>query len=141
MALVEDLHGPRQLSVAGTLNNLAAVQQFRGRPKQAEAMYRRALDIAVEHLGERHPKVGFTLNNLAALLANRRPVDAATLYRRALAIFRRALGPAHPNVGVCLENYAAVLRRLGLQDQAAAAATRAVRILARVEAVNGEAVG
>ena len=141
LAIVESVYGPTHLAVAVNLNNLAAVQQARGCIREAEAMYRRALDITVRHLGDQHPKVGFSLNNLATLLAADRPVDAAPLYRRALTIFRHALGGTHPNIGVCLENYAAVLRTLGRRREADRAARRAASILARVEAVNDEAVG
>jgi tetratricopeptide (TPR) repeat protein len=141
LTIVERAHGPTHLAVAVNLNNLAAVQQARGRIAKAEQMYRRALDINVEHLGSQHPKVGFNLNNLATLVAVDRPAGAVSLYRRAMTIFTHALGPTHPNVGVCLENFAAVLRRLGRRQEADQAARRAARILARVEAVNDEAVG
>jgi tetratricopeptide (TPR) repeat protein len=141
LAIVERAYGPSHLDVAVTLNNLAAVRHARGDSPDAERMYRRALSIETAGLGARHPKVGFSLNNLAVLLQSDRPEEAASLFRRALAIFRKALGPHHPNVAVCLENYASVLRRLGQRPAATSAARQAERILARVEAVNDEAVG
>jgi tetratricopeptide (TPR) repeat protein len=141
LAIVERAHGPTHLSVAVNLNNLAAVRQALGRATEAEAMYRRALDISIAHLGDRHVQIGFSLNNLASLIAVDRPAEAAPLYRRAMTTFRRALGARHPNFGICLENYADVLRRLGQRKEAGRFSLRAERILARIEAVNDEAVG
>jgi tetratricopeptide (TPR) repeat protein len=141
LTIVERAHGPDHHLVAVNLNNLGAICQARGRTTEAEQLYRRALRIDTSCLGAGHPKVGFATNNLAVLLRDDRPVEAATLFRRALAIFRRTLGPHHPNVGVCLENYGSVLRRLGRRTEANAQAQRAARILARVDAVNDEAVG
>ena len=141
LAIVERAYGPDHHLVAVNLNNLGALYQATGRTKDAEPMYRRALSIDTAGLGANHPKVGFAVNNLAVLLRADRPAEAAALFRRALTIFRRTLGPTHPNVGVCLENYASVLRILGRRSEADACARRAERILARVEAVNDEAVG
>jgi tetratricopeptide (TPR) repeat protein len=140
LAIVERELGPDDHAVAVNLNNLAAVYQARGRVKQSEQMYRRALDIDSACLGPNHPKVGFAVNNLAVLLKDDRPGEALALFRRALAIFRRKLGPTHPNVGVCLENYGDILHRLGRRKEGKACAERANRILARVDAVNDEAV-
>jgi hypothetical protein len=58
-----------------------------------------------------------------------------------LALFRRTLGPTHPNVGIVLENYGSILKRLGRPRDASACARRAEAILARVDAVNADAVG
>jgi hypothetical protein len=104
-------------------------------------MYRRAIEIDTACLGADHPKIGFSVNNLAVLLKDHRPEEAAALFRRALAIFRRTLGPSRPSVGICLENYGDVLIRLGRRREGRACAKRAGQILARVEAVNEEAVG
>jgi tetratricopeptide (TPR) repeat protein len=141
LAIVERVYGPESHAVAVNLNNLAAVRHARGAVKDAERMYRRAIEIETTALGAHHPKAGFSINNLAVLLKSKAPAEAASLFRRALDIFARALGTTHPNVGVCLENYASVLRSLGRRDEATRAASRAARILARVEAVNDEAVG
>ena len=141
LAIVERCYGPTHHQVAVNLNNLAAVRHARGDAAEAEQMYRRAISIETARLGPRHPKVGFTLNNLAVLLKSRHPEESASLFRRALAIFRRSLGRNHPNVAICLENYASVLRTIGRRKEANTLARRAESILARIEAVNDEAVG
>ncbi len=141
LTIVERAYGPEDHLVAVNLNNLAAIYQSRGRLEEAEAMYRRALRIDTACLGAGHPKVGFATNNLAVLLSADSPEESAVLFRRALAIFRRALGRNHPNVAVCLENYSAVLRALGRRREATALARRAAQILAKVDAVNDDAVG
>ena len=127
--------------MAVALNNLAAVQQARGRPKQAEALYRRALASEIACLGADHPKTAFCANNLASLLKTRgRAKEAADLFRQALHVFTTTLGPDHPNVAICLENYADTLRKLRRWREARACAKRAARILGKVEAVNDDAV-
>lgn len=141
LAIVEREHGAESHAVAVNLNNLAAVRHARGATKDAERMYRRAIQIETQVLGAGHPKVGFSINNLAVLLKSKHPEEAASLFRRALDIFRRTLGPQHPNVGVCLENYSSVLRSTGRRKEATLAARRAAEILAKVDAVNDEAVG
>jgi tetratricopeptide (TPR) repeat protein len=141
LAIVERAHGAESHAVAVNLNNLAAVRHARGATRDAERLYRRAIEIETKALGPRHPKVGFSINNLAVLLKSTQPEEAASLFRQALDIFRSALGASHPNVGVCLENYSSVLRSIGRRKEATLAARRAARILAKVEAVNDEAVG
>jgi tetratricopeptide (TPR) repeat protein len=141
IVILEREYGSASHDVAVALNNLAAVQQARGRPKQAESLYRRALAIETATLGAGHPKTAFCANNLASLLAARGNArEAADLFRRALDVFAATLGADHPNVAICLENYAGALRRLRRRREAAARARRAARILAGLEAVNDEAV-
>jgi len=141
IAILEREYGADSHDVAVALNNLAAVQQARGRPKQAETLYRRALAIETANLGDDHPKTAFCANNLASLLKTRgRAKEAAALFRKALDVFTTTLGADHPNVAICLENYADALRTLRRWREAHACAKRAARILAKVEAVNDEAV-
>ena len=64
---------------------------------EAEAMFRRALEIDEAAFGPDHPKVAIRLNNLASLLqATNRLEEAEPMFRRALAIFEQSLGPDHP---------------------------------------------
>jgi tetratricopeptide (TPR) repeat protein len=142
IAILERAHGDRgHPEIAVALNNLAAIEQARGRTTRAEALYRRALAMDTALFGPDHPKAAFGANNLAMLMLSRgNREEAARSTRSALAIFRRAFGPRHPCVGMCLENYADVLRASGRHRDAAACARRAARILGRIEAVNDEGV-
>ena len=79
---------------------------------EAEPLLRRALAIAEESFGPKHPKVVATdLNNLAQLLyATNRLAEAELLMRRALAIDEKSLGPEHPDVARDLNNLAQLLQ-------------------------------
>ena len=87
--------------------NHAALCQASGRFAEAEKLYRRAVRVRKDLLGNRHPDLATTLNNLATLyrLTGRR-ARAAALYRRALMIFEETLDRAHPNVIGCRGNQA-----------------------------------
>ncbi|MCH4904383.1 tetratricopeptide repeat protein, partial [Cylindrospermopsis raciborskii CHAB3438] len=59
---------------------------------EAEQLYIRALSIREQQLGENHPDVASSLNNLAALYENQgRYTEAEQLYIPALSIQERLL--------------------------------------------------
>jgi tetratricopeptide (TPR) repeat protein len=63
------------------------------------------LTIREQVLGESHPAVGESLNNLALVYENQRKYgEAEELYKRALAVRKQALGTSHPAVGQTLNN-------------------------------------
>ena len=92
-------------------------------------MYRRALAIQENALGENHPDVAKSLNNLAMLLEDQgKLAEAEAMSRRALAIAKTALGEDHPsvassrgNLGVLLDAKARQLDEAGASDPAALA--------------------
>ncbi len=51
-----------------SLNNLAALLKSKGKPADAEPLYRRALEGRQKLLGDEHPNTLSSLNNLAHLL-------------------------------------------------------------------------
>ena len=53
--------------MAKILHNLAIVYKEQGKYAEAEALYKRALEIKEKALGADHPAVAMTLNNLAVL--------------------------------------------------------------------------
>lgn len=70
-------------------------------------------------LGEDHPEVAITLNNLAGTLGGKGDFDEAiALYRQVIALDRVTFGPDHVYVAVDLNNLAWALREKG--DYAAA---------------------
>jgi tetratricopeptide (TPR) repeat protein len=79
--------------------NLARILHDANRLKEAEGLYRRALEIDQKTYGLDHPKVAAVLSNLAQLLheANRLE-EAEPLMRRTLAIDEESFGPDHPDV-------------------------------------------
>ena len=93
MALAEKLgmHDPR---LVANLNKLARLYYAQGKFKQAEPLYRRALEISEMILGPDHPDLAANLSNLAAVYdAQGKHSLAAPFHKRALAILDK-LGPA-----------------------------------------------
>ena len=81
------------------------------RYEEAEPLYREALEIGRETLGERHPDYAIRLNNLAGLLeATGRYEEAEPLYREALEVFEAALGAEHPSTQIVRKNLEGFLK-------------------------------
>ena len=77
----------------------------------AEPLYCQALDLYRELLGDRHPDVATSLNNLAELYRVQGRYKAAEpLYLEALAILAEAVGTDHPNAQTVLGNLVAFLQ-------------------------------
>ena len=58
-------------------------------------------------LGNEHPSVARSLNNLATMLNGQRKLkEAETIHREALAMQRKLLGNEHPDVATSLNNLA-----------------------------------
>ncbi len=105
--------------VATSLTNLAAVSKSKGELRQAEPLYREALEIFRAVLGPEHYRVAVCLNNLALLLTETGRYDEAEpLFREALGIRRQVFGHDHPAVATGLKNLALVLTRKGQYAEA-----------------------
>jgi len=80
-----------------TLNGLAAVVRFGGRPAEAEPLFREALHLLEGRLGPAHPDAATVRNNLAMLLrATNRSALAIPLLEQTLADLDASLGADHP---------------------------------------------
>jgi tetratricopeptide (TPR) repeat protein len=76
-----------------------------GQLEQAEADYRRALELILGHPGHDELRVAGIHNNLGNLLVRRGALDRAALeLDRAAAIYREVLGPRHPSLAIALSN-------------------------------------
>lgn len=74
-------------------------------------MYQQALELSKRLLGDNHPDVAISLNNLAALYRYRgRYRKAKPLFEQALKICERTLGVSHPTTMTIRANYASFLR-------------------------------
>jgi len=69
--------GKDHLSIAVSLNNLAALYVDQGDYDQAEPLYQRSLTIRKMALGEGHSEVAASLNNLAGLYRRQGKYDQA----------------------------------------------------------------
>ena len=96
------------------LNTLGSSLQAWGDYRDAEPLYREALDLRRAVLPPGHPDIATSLNNLAGLLAaTGRYTEAEPLYREALDIWRAALPPGHPDIASSLNNLAHLLKATG----------------------------
>ncbi|BAY33133.1 TPR repeat-containing protein [Nostoc carneum NIES-2107] len=96
-----------QIDLANNLNNLAGLYREIGRYSEAESLYKRALELRKDILGEHHPAFATSLNNLAGLYkATARYSKAELLYQQALELRKRLLGDNHPDVAASLNNLA-----------------------------------
>jgi len=85
----------------------------------AESQLRHVLEIDRRSLGERHPVVAMTLNNLARTLSRQgRHAEAAAALQQAVDIARATLGSSHQLVAIYTINLAA--EDIALGDAAAA---------------------
>lgn len=86
--------------------------QGQGQYKSAETYLYNCLEALQSRLGDNHPAVATSLNNLAELYHSQgRYEDAEPLYLQALQICEQSLGIAHPNTITVRGNYAGCLRR------------------------------
>ncbi|EDX74339.1 tetratricopeptide repeat domain protein [Coleofasciculus chthonoplastes PCC 7420] len=68
-------------------------------------MYQKALELYKRLLGDDHPDVASSLNNLAYLYSSQgRYGEAEPLYQQALELCKRLLGDDHPNTITVREN-------------------------------------
>ena len=95
--MVEGGQRPDQPDIVRQLLKLAELHLDADKLNLAQALYRRALEIAEQIHGPRHPDVARCLNGLASLLwKTNRLKEAEAALRRALAIDEKKLGPRIP---------------------------------------------
>jgi tetratricopeptide (TPR) repeat protein len=99
----------------------------------AEPWRKQCLELSQRLLGEEHPYVASSLNNLAVLYDSQgRYSKAEPLYMQALALRKRLLGEEHPLVALSLNNLAALYRSQGRYSEAEPLYVQALEILERV---------
>jgi tetratricopeptide (TPR) repeat protein/nucleoside phosphorylase len=115
--------------VAHFLNQIGYYLKQRGRYQEAEPLYRRALSLRVQKLGEDHPDTAQSLNNLAVLYDTQgKYAEAEPVYRRALEVRERQLGMDHPDTANTLNNLAVCYQNQGKYREAEPLYGRALSI-------------
>jgi tetratricopeptide (TPR) repeat protein len=85
----------------------------------AEPWHEQCREVTRRRLGDNHPDVATSLNNLAALYESQgRYKEAEPLYLEALDLRKRLLGDNHPDVGQSLNNLAVLYRSQGRYKEA-----------------------
>jgi len=101
------------LEAARLLNQAGYYLGERGRYREAEPLYERALAIREQELGASHPETASSLNNLAALYTKQGKYgQAEPLYERALAICEQVFGSQHPTTQTIQANYTSLLEAM-----------------------------
>ncbi len=86
---------------------------------KAAPWYEECIEVTKQHLGEEHPYVAASLNNLGSLYFSQgRYSQAEPFYKQALELRRHLLGEEHPDVAQSLNNLALLYRSQGHYSQA-----------------------
>ncbi|MGJ5634439.1 tetratricopeptide repeat protein, partial [Nostoc sp. CALU 1950] len=86
---------------------------------KAAPWFKQCLEITKKRLGEEHPDVALSLNNLASLYYSQgRYSEAEPLYIQALALWRKLLGEEHPDIALSLNNLALLYYSQGRYSEA-----------------------
>ena len=107
---IERLRGPKSLTIAEKLDDLASLDSLMAKFSDADSAYQRSLAIREKALGPDHYDVARSLSNLAGVYldeaATRRNSAkcslAEPLLKRALAIDEKSFGADHPTVALAL---------------------------------------
>jgi tetratricopeptide (TPR) repeat protein len=135
--ILEKALGPRHPYVAIALTNLADLERRKGKYVEAEALYRRALEIQREAWPEAHPDTAQTLHDIGWLMVEqRRFSEAASFFEPAARMQEALFGPDSPVLARTLSAYAAVLQKTGYRKQAADCLKRAQAIVERHPELN-----
>ena len=124
-----------------TLNDLATVYASEAKEstepsvtqkkfEQAEPLFRRALAVREEALGQDHRDVGKSLENLMFLYVDwRRWTEADVAAQRAVSFYERQAGPEDPLVGHLLEGLAGIYLYQGRLAEAEPVVQRSISIM------------
>ncbi|MFZ1028611.1 MAG: tetratricopeptide repeat-containing protein, partial [Limnoraphis robusta] len=108
-----------ELEEAKRLHQQVVQLYQQGKYNEAIPIAVRVLEIRERLLGENHPDVATSLNNLAELYRDQgRYNEAEPLYQRSLAISEKALGENHPHVATTLNNLALLYSDQGRYSEA-----------------------
>ena len=91
---------------------MAGVYFNQGKYKEALTMYEKALSIRLKKLGDDHPNVAETYNNMAVYFKQGKYEEALTMYEKTLSIRLKKLGDDHPDVTATKNCIQAILEKL-----------------------------
>ena len=117
LATLEGSSGRQSPDLIDTLESLARL--YKAQPNQAEALWRRALEIREKTFGLEHLSVAIDLNEIGTILLGNQAYDQAeSVLRRALDIRIKALGINDLQVAESSNNLAIALYYQGKRDDA-----------------------
>jgi tetratricopeptide (TPR) repeat protein len=114
-----DLYLPDEDDLTWAFIGISRFYGGQGLYAEAEPWKKDCLAVVRSLLGEEHPAVAASLNNLAELYrAQGRYDDAEPLYLQALQLVRSLLGEQHPNMAASLNNLALLYQSQGHYEDA-----------------------
>ncbi|GBG27915.1 Kinesin light chain 1 [Hondaea fermentalgiana] len=120
-AVVKARQRENEEGLADILWSAGALFNSQGLSNEALTNFEEALSIRKEILGDRHPDVATTLNNIASVYDSQgRYEEALANFEEAQSIRRESLGDRHPDVGGTLNNIAAVYSSQSRYEEALA---------------------
>lgn len=128
-------------ALADALNPLAHLLWLRGNRSAAESLYREALALYRDSLGETHPTAVNTYLELARLLHDRGDSSAEAVSRQGLALARRVVGEHHPSSVRQMTLLAEILTDRGKLAPAESLYRASLAILRRTEPSGGQLTG
>ncbi|MBW4446067.1 MAG: tetratricopeptide repeat protein [Spirirestis rafaelensis WJT71-NPBG6] len=100
---------------------------------KAEPWLKQCLEVTKKRLGEEHPDVATSLNNLALVYRHQGHYSKAELlYRKALELMRHLLGEEHPDVAASLNNLALLYKSQGRYTEAQPLYQQALELMRRL---------
>jgi tetratricopeptide (TPR) repeat protein len=97
--------------------------------REAEALYRRAIDIRRDALGLSHPDMAQSLNGLGLILKRKKSFgESERIYRMAVQISERSHGAWHPSIGTSMHELAELLDRQEKHSEAEPFYRRALEV-------------
>ncbi|MFP3295900.1 MAG: tetratricopeptide repeat protein, partial [Caldisphaera sp.] len=119
------------------LMDIGNLYDFNGCYKEAEPLFKQALEIKRKIHGENHPDVALTLDNLAELYVEEGKYDEAEpLFKQALEIKRKIHGENHPDVALTLDNLAILYDGEGKYAEAEPLYKQALEIFRKIYGEN-----
>ncbi|MBX3380788.1 MAG: serine/threonine protein kinase [Phycisphaeraceae bacterium] len=109
----------RDRNLQTAMHNYGAALDAAGKPAEAEAAVREALEICEKQFGPDHAATAYELNTLANIIQRQgRNDEAIALHTRTLDIRRKRLPPEHPSILVSMANLATCYIAAGRYDEA-----------------------
>lgn len=104
--VISQVFPPEKLKEVERLNEKASILYYQGRYEEAELFFQQTLESIQKQLGQEHPLVAISFNNLAGSYeVQRRYEEAEPLYQQAIRIATKTLGENHPNTQTIIKNY------------------------------------
>lgn len=136
---IYDINGGHADNLAAVLYNMGQLSEQRGQDSDAEAYFKRAIEVDEKTLGYEDPEVDTDLRALAGFYYRKNNLkDAITLYERSLSIREKTYGQEHPNVAISLTTLGAIYCDLKEYDKAEPLLMRAIRIWEKTQKPNIE---